>query len=337
MNRKAQLAIVLAITLTVQLAVAIGARGATRIGQLDEPFKYATCSGLVMAQTGVAPGTTAYTVPSRGVITGWQTATVTQAGSAKLKVLRATGTGKYLVVGEDGPRPVAANQAPAFSGLRIPVEAGDLVALLANTNCISSTANPADTYSFLPFGLDPAPGTAEAFFSGASGWTVELQATVEPDVDGDGYGDETQDGCPSDAAVHSTPCPAPGAGAGGEGVPAAALQLKVRGRRVQAALAQGGIVESVDSNQAAGLRASGSLRIAGTRPLSLRPASADVATGASARLVLRLTRSERRRLAAALRHGRAVGARIEVVGSAGTSSASVVREVAIKQASRRHH
>jgi hypothetical protein len=37
---------------------------------------------------------------------------------------------------------------------------------------------------------------------------VNISAVVEPDVDGDGYGAVSQDGCPQLAAVHE-PCPAP--------------------------------------------------------------------------------------------------------------------------------
>jgi hypothetical protein len=37
---------------------------------------------------------------------------------------------------------------------------------------------------------------------------VNISAVVEPDQDGDGYGDVSQDGCPHLAAAHD-PCPAP--------------------------------------------------------------------------------------------------------------------------------
>ncbi len=36
---------------------------------------------------------------------------------------------------------------------------------------------------------------------------LDASAVVEPDADGDGYGDETQDGCPANGAVHDK-CPA---------------------------------------------------------------------------------------------------------------------------------
>lgn len=67
------------------------------------------------------------------------------------------------------------------------------------------------------FVCDPAPQLAGSFEGGAAigetrrvstaiGLGVPLTATVEDDRDGDGYGDETQDGCPQSAAYQG-PCP----------------------------------------------------------------------------------------------------------------------------------
>src|SRR2546429_433363 len=40
------------------------------------------------------------------------------------------------------------------------------------------------------------------------GYDINVSATLEPDVDGDGYGDETQDSCPTDPTTHTDPCQA---------------------------------------------------------------------------------------------------------------------------------
>lgn len=54
-----------------------------------------------------------------------------------------------------------------------------------------------------------------------------VQGDLEPDADGDGFGDETQDGCPTDAAIRAAPaaraaqCRAPNPGANRGGGPAA--------------------------------------------------------------------------------------------------------------------
>ncbi len=44
---------------------------------------------------------------------------------------------------------------------------------------------------------------------------ILYDADIEPDVDGDGYGDLTQDSCPISASVHEGPCPAVVAAGGG--------------------------------------------------------------------------------------------------------------------------
>jgi hypothetical protein len=44
------------------------------------------------------------------------------------------------------------------------------------------------------------------------------QVAVGVDVDGDGYGDATQDSCPTSVTIHEGPCPQPaGGGPGGGG------------------------------------------------------------------------------------------------------------------------
>lgn len=58
-------------------------------------------------------------------------------------------------------------------------------------------------------GTEPpqAVGTAASFNSNlCNPWHPMLQGTIEPDADGDGFGDETQDRCPTDAARQAA-CP----------------------------------------------------------------------------------------------------------------------------------
>lgn len=52
-------------------------------------------------------------------------------------------------------------------------------------------------------------GTVLTLGSGGSDLTPSVWASIEPDVDGDGFGDETQDFCPQGAAFQTT-CPIPG-------------------------------------------------------------------------------------------------------------------------------
>jgi hypothetical protein len=51
-------------------------------------------------------------------------------------------------------------------------------------------------------------GGSATYGEGSGGFLLDIAAVLEPDVDRDGYGDETQDACLTSAAVH-TACPPP--------------------------------------------------------------------------------------------------------------------------------
>ena len=108
---------------------------------------------------------------------------------------------------------------------RIPVVANDLVALgvgplAAGQNppyCVFSGGGAAQSRVRLL--ADDAPGTAPLSWDAMPTYPyrVSVSASLEPDLDHDGYGDETQDSCPTDATTHGScatagaaPSPAPG-------------------------------------------------------------------------------------------------------------------------------
>ena len=66
-------------------------------------------------------------------------------------------------------------------------------------------AAPGADYAFVN-STGPGLGTYSNY---GGGYEVTIQYTIEPDADHDGYGDETQDLCPTDATTHG-PCPATG-------------------------------------------------------------------------------------------------------------------------------
>jgi pyruvate/2-oxoglutarate dehydrogenase complex dihydrolipoamide acyltransferase (E2) component len=90
---------------------------------------------------------------------------------------------------------------------RFPIAAGDLVGFSATGDFpVAATAPGAAETTTYPNALNPdgTPGTGGAF----SNLELMLQAKVEPDADGDGFGDETQDQCPSNASTQGQ-CPVP--------------------------------------------------------------------------------------------------------------------------------
>lgn len=156
------------------------------------------------------------TAPISGVITEWTVKSNLKVGSEgklagefprmyqqRLLVLRHEGE-YFKVIAEAAGGPL--NLAGANTYLtRLPVGQGDFLGLAGNPfPVLCKTENEADTF------VDTVGGTpvGSSFkpLESAKGLQVPVVARIEPDVDGDGYGDETQDQCPQSAA-YQTPCP----------------------------------------------------------------------------------------------------------------------------------
>jgi hypothetical protein len=163
-----------------------------------------------------SPQSISYRVPHVGVITSWSHYGGPPPGaeliSIKLKVARKqpppTGT-DYTIVGEDGPRTAVPEVLNTFSGVRIPVQTGDVIGLTVITfaSCVASPFNGFDVRSPLGEDQDPAPASTTTLASGPSTISaLDVAAILEPDADADGFGDVTQDECPSDPTTHG-PCP----------------------------------------------------------------------------------------------------------------------------------
>ncbi len=120
--------------------------------------------------------------------------------SIKLKVARRVTPGgtDYTIVGEDGPRTATPEALNTYSsGVRIPVQAGDVIGLtvLTHASCVAQTGPFSGFDVRTPVGVDqqdPAPGSTVPT-SQSSISAIDVAAVLEPDADGDGFGDLTQD------------------------------------------------------------------------------------------------------------------------------------------------
>jgi len=98
--------------------------------------------------------------------------------------------------------------------VRLPTNEGDVIGLeVPEDSTLWGVVTGQDDWSWEadagdPFGID----TDDGYIGGL--WLYN--ARVEADADGDGYGDETQDGCPSDGSTQGA-CPGPTGGGGGTG------------------------------------------------------------------------------------------------------------------------
>ena len=157
-----------------------------------------------------AGSTPAYTVPAGGgVITSWSYTSPSLGWPEKmaLKILRPAGGTQFRVIGESAeatPLGDLIGPVPNTFPTRIPVQAGDDLGMhirhIGNTVWCQEAAPPdnlGDKTRERVLTQNPPVGTTLDFAVGPvvteQAARLDLAAVLEPDVDGDGLGDETQD------------------------------------------------------------------------------------------------------------------------------------------------
>jgi hypothetical protein len=195
---------VLVIAAALCLALPASASSAVKIGRADGDSGLGCLPGATFIQSNTGSSTPSYAVPAGGgVIVSWQVEALVVDQTLKLKVVRPTPmTNVFRVVGQSNgffgfPGP-GIQTFPA----RIPVRAGDRLGFTTGTflfdGCSLATADPADIWRSVAG--DPAVGSQVTTSGPSSNETLNIAATVEPDADGDRFGDESQDECPTDAS-----------------------------------------------------------------------------------------------------------------------------------------
>jgi hypothetical protein len=184
------------------------AGAATQLGQVSPPFPLLLPSGnFVQLQTATIP----YTVPPPGgVITGWShmgSAEDGSAGSGRLQLWGRVGmTTDFSLVGRSDLESFTAGIVNPFA-TRLPVSGGEILGLRGENAASTYDGMAGDNVLELPGG-DPAPGETRSAVGAPEDLLtlVNVSAVLEPDADGDGFGDETQDQCPTSATTQG-PCP----------------------------------------------------------------------------------------------------------------------------------
>lgn len=145
------------------------------------------------------------TAPTTGIITKARFAMPPEAPGTyphKVKVVRpAAGPNQYTVVAESAF--VSVTTGTNTYDVRVPITAGDLIGLYGSAGTFYCVA-PAGNFIAKVSG-DTASGATNTY-SPLDSTALPFVATVEPDVDKDGYGDLTQDKCPQFAVVQ-VECP----------------------------------------------------------------------------------------------------------------------------------
>ena len=198
----------------VCLALPAGAGAATTLGQTSNTAGGCNAQDQFFWQhTHVA---VSYTVPAGGgIITSWKSDPAGQAGVRNKFIVVRQGSPNHTLVAESAE----VNPLTTSSNLvRIAVLAGDRIGMNPPDQtadlipCAISTGNAGDVFRYSQVNQ---PSTFPTLGEGNS-TRLNVSAVLEADQDGDGYGDESQDQCPTD---NTTQGPCVPSDADGDGVP----------------------------------------------------------------------------------------------------------------------
>jgi hypothetical protein len=199
-------------SLTGTPEAAIAARaGAVTLGQ----FAYISpvnCTGPSNGQTTMAQyleaGAPSYVTPTAGVITSYSVR-ASGAGLVRLVVFGPSATaGHRKVVAMSAQNAVKANTSVNTFKTRVPVTAGLSIGLNNSAGAMICWGAGVAGDQVARANVDPATSTDYVGTTLELGKRVNISAILEPDVDGDQYGDISQDLCPQSRLTQAA-CPTP--------------------------------------------------------------------------------------------------------------------------------
>jgi hypothetical protein len=241
--------------------------------------------------------------PTAGVVVRWRIKTDGDPGFAPFafRVIDPPGVGAGT--GPQETLPAAANPTVhTFNNLRLPIKAGGYIGV--DTKQVPP--GPYAAYLHLGsggsmLGWNPSlpdgqtrPST-DVFVS----FILLVNADVEPDADGDAYGDESQDKCKTDPFPAGGVCTPP--------------QLNLGGRTSQRVSGKGVVVEVGCPTEACTANAKGTVAVPGAAKVyKLRPATKQLTAGAKAKLKLKFAKKTSKAVKRALKKRRKIKAKVTV-------------------------
>ncbi len=197
----------LAVAALVALAVfgPTGASAATEFGDNCVANEATESIPLTLFALSAIGNPLPLTAPSAGVITKWKSSLIPVPVTVPqtLKVLRQTGPNTVQVIGESSGNIVGGLNT---FDTRIPVQAGDHLGLFGSSAIGTLICELPGVNSLGIYEGGGSVGQTLLFTPFNSELRIPVAAILEPDVDNDGFGDETQDQCPQLAAIQ-TACP----------------------------------------------------------------------------------------------------------------------------------
>jgi hypothetical protein len=193
------------VTVTLGVAIPASATASTQYG--NGCTATTTVSNVTLAMTAKSSlNPLPIAAPSSGILTN-VTFSLPSIGPStlptKVKIMRPTGAPNALQVVAESASLSIADSAHSFP-IRVPVQTGDLLGLSSPlASIICGTANAGDVTGQVAG--EAAVGTT-ATYPPTPSRALPMVVTLEADIDNDGFGDETQDGCPQSATFQG-PCP----------------------------------------------------------------------------------------------------------------------------------
>jgi outer membrane lipoprotein SlyB len=179
--------------------------------------KPAPClSSCLYLQTALGGASTIATSP--GVIVRWRVLNG-GTGAYRMYVLKDNPEGSggmflaYRIIGSsesehvDAPLPAAISKTSSFA-TRVPLPVGTYIGVAVPGGELPGFQSSAGGQAKYSRVATPATPGATGVVGESHNGVILYDADVEPDIDADGYGDVSQDSCPSAATVHEGPCPA---------------------------------------------------------------------------------------------------------------------------------
>jgi uncharacterized repeat protein (TIGR01451 family) len=193
--------------LAAVLALPAAAPAATSLGQTAAGGTSCAANAALAQVSSSAPE---YTVRAGGVVTELRTEDSSAAGRT-LHVFRPRGNSAFTVLASVDVAPGAGVVAIP---VRVPVQPGDVLGLSTGAaadphpNCMipGSASGSSDLVAYRD--SSPAPDSGDVTLPAVTAGRLNVGATLEPDADGDGFGDETQDRCPDDRGRTTQDCAA---------------------------------------------------------------------------------------------------------------------------------
>jgi hypothetical protein len=211
MRRRVAAAGIAVIALAFALAIPEEGSAATTIGAvLTGSAGNLNCAGVVTctaSNTSLPPGFQApggLVAPADGVVVRWRVLASTTVTPLTLRVLRPGNSATRTGAGTGQPETPVASTTSTFAA-RLPIKAGDGIGVDGGLiPIVPSTAAASSHFWHSPPLADGGP--PRAGLAGPASFQFAINADIEADSDHDGYGDETQDGCPASAVAPGADC-----------------------------------------------------------------------------------------------------------------------------------